>query len=178
MQTIEAIKTRRSVRGWNDKDISEEILLGILEAGRLAPSPLNSQPWHFTVVRDKEMINQLVKKAGHGSFLTTAKVVIVVTVSHEAKVDEWLSEHEQHIYSGVCAMENMWLAAWDAGVGSCWVTLDEKTTRALLAIPKEQKLLGSLAIGYPDSEPKPHKEQDRKPLSEMVSYEKFGQKEL
>lgn len=176
MQTIEAIKTRRAVRGWNEKDVSDETLQQILEAGRYAPSPLNSQPWHFTVIRSTDTIKKLMEKANHGSFLTSAKVIIVVTVQKQAKVDEWLSEHEQHIYSGVCAMENMWLAAWDLGLGVCWVTVDEKTTRELLGIPEDQKLLGSLALGYPATPTKPHMEKDRKPLAEMVSYEQFDMK--
>ncbi len=174
MQTIDTIKTRRAVRSWNDKDVSDETLLQILEAGRYAPSPLNSQPWHFTVIRNVETIKNLMEKANHGSFLTAAKLVIVVTVSQQAKVDEWLAEHEQHIYSGVCAMENMWLAAWDMGLGVCWVTVNEKTTRKLLAIPEDQKLLGSLGLGYPSTPARPHTDKDRKPLSDMVSYEKFG----
>ncbi len=149
MQTLEAIKTRRAVRGWSDQEVSEETLITILDAGRFAPSPLNSQPWHFTVVRDRETIGKLMEKANHGSFLTTAKVVVVVTVSQEAKVDQWLSEHEQHIYSGVCAMENIWLAAWDMGLGVCWVTVDEATTRQLLAIPDNQNCSAVLRLGIP-----------------------------
>lgn len=175
MQTIEAIKTRRAVRGWSDKEVADDTLQQILDAGRYAPSPLNSQPWHFTVIRNTDTIKKLMEKANHGSFLTAAKVVIVVTVSQEAKVDQWLSEHDQHIYSGVCAMENMWLAAWDMRLGVCWVTVDEKTTRELLGLPDNHKLLGSLALGYQTSPARPHMEQDRKPLSKMVSYEKFGE---
>lgn len=174
MQTLEAIKTRRAVRGWSDKEVADDTLQQILEAGRYAPSPLNSQPWHFTVIRNTNTIKKLMEKANHGSFLTAAKVVIVVTVSQEAKVDQWLSEHEQHIYSGVCAMENMWLAAWDMGLGVCWVTVDEKTTRELLGLPDNHKLLGSLALGYPSTPARPRTDKDRRPLSEMVSYEEFG----
>ncbi len=177
MQTLEAIKTRRAVREWSDKEVSEEIMIAILDAGRFAPSPLNSQPWHFTVVRNKKTIQKLMEKANHGSFLTSAKVVVVVTVSQEAKVDQWLSEHEQHIYSGVCAMENIWLTAWDMGLGACWVTVDVTTTRKLLAIPENQKLLGSLALGYPAIPAIPHGEEDRRPLADMVSYETFGGRE-
>lgn len=175
MQTYEAIQTRRAVREWSDQDIPEDTLQRVLEAGRSAPSPLNSQPWHFTVVRKKETIQKLMEHANHGSFLSLANTVIVVTVQKQAKVDEWLSEHEQHIYSGVCAMQNMWLAAWDMGLGVCWVTVDEKTTRSLLHIPDDQKLLGSLALGYSASSAMPHTEQDRKPLADMVSYERFGE---
>lgn len=173
MDTLTAIKTRRAVRNWTDKDIPENILTQILEAGRWAPSPLNSHPWHFIVIKKKETIQKLMQKAHHGAFITQANVVIAVTVDKNAKVDVWLSEHEQHIYSGVCAIENMWLAAWDLGLGGCWVTLDEKTSREVLSIPEDQVLLGSLALGYPRETPKSHQESDRRPLSEMVSYESF-----
>lgn len=176
INTLDAIKTRRAVREWSTKDVPEGLLSDVLQAGRWAPSPLNSHPWSFIVVRDKEKMLRLTPIAQHGSFLSTANVVIAVTVSKNAEVDEWLSEHQQHIYSGVCAIENMWLAAWDLGLGACWVTLDEKAARVLLAIPDDQILLGSLALGYPASEPKPHSEDDRRTLAEMVSYEKFGQK--
>ncbi len=112
--------------------------------------------------------------AHHGSFLTKANVVIVVTVDKNAKVDEWLSEHEQHVFSGACAIENMWLAAWDLGLGGCWVTLDGKTAKEMLNIPDDHILLGSLALGYQAETQKIHQESDRRPLAEMVSYELFG----
>ncbi len=175
MQTMEAIRTRRAVRSWTDRAVAEEQLAGILDAGRFAPSPLNSQPWHFTVIRKKETIEKLMSNAHHGSFLNLANVVVVVTAARDAKVDSWLAEHAQHFYSAVCAIQNMWLAAWDMGVGACWVTVDEKTTRELLGIPANHQLIGSLALGYPAEEPaKPHGNAARQPLETMVSYETFA----
>ena len=56
MNTIDAIRTRRSVRAWTDQNIPDDMLTQILEAGRWSPSPLNSQPWHFIVVRKKETL--------------------------------------------------------------------------------------------------------------------------
>ncbi len=174
MNTLDAIKTRRAVRSWTDQAVTDEQLTQILEAGRFAPSPLNSHPWHFTVLRSKKTMQQLMPDAKHGGFVTQANVVIVVTVDTKAKVDIWLSEHAQHIYSGACAIQNMWLAAWDMGLGACWVTLDEKATRKVLQIPDDQVIIGSLALGYPKELPSPHIESDRRPLSEMVFYEKYG----
>jgi nitroreductase len=176
MHTLEAIHTRRAVRKWSDTEVADDLVLQVLDAGHMSPSPLNSQPWHFTVVRNKETIAKLMEQAHHGSFLSLANVVIVVSVTQQAKVDEWLAEHEQHIFAGACAMQNMWLAAWDMGLGACWVTLNDKTTRALLDIPPEQKLLGSIALGYADGQVKPHGPDDRRALESMVSYEKFGKK--
>ncbi|MFS8159106.1 MAG: nitroreductase family protein, partial [Candidatus Roizmanbacteria bacterium] len=134
MDTMTAILTRRSVRQWTDKPISDKSLAKILEAGRFSPSPLNSQAWHFTIVKNRQTIKTLSEHAHHGSFCQHAQVLIAVTVDRNADVDIWLNEHDQHIYSGVCAMQNMWLASWDMGIGTCWITLDEKTTRRLLHI--------------------------------------------
>lgn len=173
MNTLEAIKTRRAVRAWLDKNIPEDILHSILEAGRWAPSPLNSHPWQFIVIRNKATFGVLQDKANHGSFLSGANVVIVVVVDKNAKVDSWLAGLKQHIFSGVCALENMWLAAWDLGLGGCWVSLNEQTTRQVLSIPDTYELIGSLALGYPAEVAKLHEESDRRPLSEMVSNEKF-----
>ncbi len=75
-------------------------------------------------------------------------------------------------------MQNMWLSAWSLDVGCCWVTLDEKTTRKRISIPKEQVLIGALAFGYMDENTrKVHDEDDRKPLSLMTSFEQFGKSE-
>ncbi len=173
MNTLTAITTRRSVRKWQKRAVAKATLNTILNAGRMSPSPLNSQPWHFTVIRDRKMIDTLAKDAHHGPFITTAPVLIVVTVAKHAKVDPWLAEHEQHIYSGVCAIQNMWLAAWSLGLGACWITVDKKITMKLLKIPSSQILLGSLALGHPAGKVQEHRPADRKPLSEIVSFETF-----
>lgn len=174
METLTAIFTRRAVRNFKSKKISPGILRKILSAGRFAPSPLNSQPWHFIVIRKKETILKIASTARHGSFLSTADTVIVVTADRTAKVDPWLSLHRQHTFSAACAMENMWLAAWSLGIGCCWVTVDRNFSGKLLSIPGNQTVLGSLALGYPQKKPSKHREIDRKTLSDMVFYEKFG----
>jgi nitroreductase len=173
METIQAIRTRRAVRSWLDQNIPDEILSQILEAGQWSPSPLNSQPWHFIVIKQKETLSNLTQMAHHGAYLLEANVVIVVTVTSNATGDPWLEEHKQPIYSGACAIQNMWLTAWELGVGGCWVTVDDVTTRQFLHIPNDQSILGSLALGYPKVPPAPHSEADRKPLAEIVFYEKY-----
>lgn len=173
MDTLTTIKTRRAVREWESKDVPQEVLHQVLDAGRFSPSPLNSQPWHFIILKNKATISTLMQSAQHGEFATEAPVVVVVTVDTGAKVDKWLFEHEQHIYSGVCAIMNMWLATWSLGLGGCWVTIDKDTARKMLNIPDTHLILGSLALGYAKELPKEHKLDDRKPLEEMVSYETF-----
>jgi nitroreductase len=66
METIQAIRTRRAVRSWLDQNIPDEILSQILEAGQWSPSPLNSQPWHFIVIKQKETLSNLTGTASLG----------------------------------------------------------------------------------------------------------------
>ena len=183
MNTIDAIRTRRSVRAWTDQNIPDDMLTQILEAGRWSPSPLNSQPWHFIVVRKKETLAALTTTAKEAPYLSNANVLIVVTVNTHnvslsdpthAELATWLEAHHQYIYSAVCALHDMALAAWELGLGGVWVTIDEATSRLLLAIADDQTIIGSLALGYSKGTPLPHRENDRKPLSETVFYEKYG----
>lgn len=178
MDMFELIMNRRAVRNFNQGELSEQVIEKILNAGRYAPSPQNSQPWHFTLIRSKESLKHLAAGAKHAGFLSNASFLIIVTVNQEIAIEEWLIEHNQHVYSGAAAMQNMWLAAWSLDVGCCWVTLDEKATRELISIPNEQVLIGALALGYMDKNTsKAHDEDDRKPLSLMTSFEQFGKTE-
>ena len=178
MDMIGLILSRRAVRSFNSKALDDQAIKKILEAGRYAPSPQNSQPWHFILIRNKANLKCLASAAKHAGFLSNAPLLIIVTVNREVALDDWLIQHNQHIYSGAAAMQNMWLASWSLDIGCCWVTLDETTTRNLVVIPEEQVLIGALAIGYlNDHISKPHEEGDRKALSSMTSFEQFGKSE-
>ena len=189
MDVFEAIKSRRSVRAWTQADIPKETLSLILEAGRWSPSPLNSQPWHFIVIKNRQTIETLCSQAREGSFLKFANTCIVITAKEEVLSSDgfeneervslisWLKEHDQYLYSAVCTLQNMWLAAWSMGLGGCWVTVDKASTSKLLEIPDNEKIIGSLALGYILGTPVAHKDNDRKPLSEMVFVEKYGVRE-
>ncbi|KTD20374.1 nitroreductase family protein, partial [Legionella israelensis] len=59
MELFEAIKRRRAVRQFSDKPLNKETIEKILQAGQYAPSPLNSQPWHFTLIRNKDTLKTL-----------------------------------------------------------------------------------------------------------------------
>ncbi len=185
MNIFEAIIQRRSIRAWTNESVKDEDIKSILEAGRWSPSPLNSQPWHFIVVKNKKTIEILSKDAKEGSFLKFAPIIIVVTSekkivsesdqknSNRLNLINWLEKHNQYHLSAACALQNMWLAALNLGLGACWVTLDKNSSQKLLKIPKEKEVIGCLALGHTLGNPLPHKDSDRKPLSEIVSYEKY-----
>ena len=174
MDILELLKQRRAVRAYTDKALKEQDIETILQAGQYAPSPLNSQPWHFTLIRNKETLKTLADKAQHASFLAQSQLLIIVTVDTGVDIDKWLKKHNQHLYSGAAAMQNMWLTAAALDIGCCWVTLDETFTKEQLSITKEHAIIGGLALGHHKEPLKAHTKEDRKILPLLISFEKFN----
>jgi nitroreductase len=119
MDILKLIRKRRAVRNYSGKKLNEQDIKTILQAGQYAPSPLNSQPWHFTLVRNRQTLKTLADKAHHASFLSQAQLLVIVTVDTKIDIDPWLKNHNQHLYSGAAAMQNMWLAAVALDIGCC-----------------------------------------------------------
>ncbi|SHI11072.1 Nitroreductase [Sporobacter termitidis DSM 10068] len=159
---IKTILSRRSVRAYTDRQLAQEDLDLILEAGRYAPTAHNGQPWHFTVVQDKALIDEMNVKAkavmaksdnawvkGVGSdpsFHLTYNAPTVIVVSGK--------KDSMGLDTDTCAaMENMLLAAESLGIGSVWVgllrfylTLEEAP--ASLRLPEGYVPMHGAAFGY------------------------------
>jgi nitroreductase len=165
VDTFTCVRTRREVRDYLDKPIPDESLQVILEAGRLAPSSKNSQPWHFIVVRDRETLKKLSELTPTGAHISRAPLAIAVLMD-AAKLPE---------IDGARAVQNMVLAAWELGIGSCWVTnFYEDGVKDLLGAPQPMKLVTVMPFGYP-TELKTKRKKVRKSLDEIVHYERFAQ---
>jgi len=165
MDTLTCIRTRREIRDYEDKPLPPETLQRILEAGRFAPSSKNSQPWHFIVVRDNQTLRKISDLTPTGKHIANAPAAIAV-VMDGAKLPE---------IDGTRAIQNMVLAAWSLGVGSCWVTnFYEDGVKDLLGVPQRMKLITVMPFGYP-TEPKTNRKKIRRPMSEILHYEKFSQ---
>ena len=163
MDTLTCIRTRREIREYLDKPIPEEDLEQILDAGRLAPSSKNSQPWHFVVIRDKDTLRKISNLTPTGKHIAEAPFAIAILMDC-AKLPE---------IDGSRATQNMVLAAWSMGIGSCWVTnFYEDGVKELLGAPQRMKLVTVMPFGYP-VEPKTNRKKIRKPMSEILHYEKF-----
>jgi nitroreductase len=163
MDTLTCIRTRREIRDYLDKPIPEKVLQQILEAGRLAPSSKNSQPWHFLVIRSEDTLRKLSELTPTGAHIAKAPLALAIVMDC-AKLPE---------IDGTRAIQNMVLAAWDLGIGSCWVTnFYEDGVKDLLNVPQRMKLVTVMPFGYP-TEPKTHRKKNRKPIQEIVHYEKF-----
>ncbi|MEM3616695.1 MAG: nitroreductase family protein [Candidatus Bathyarchaeia archaeon] len=174
MEVFEAVQVRRSVRAYQPTPVPKEKLLRVLEAGRLAPSAGNIQPWHFIVVTDAEKRERLAQ-ARFAKFLKEAPVVIVGCGDQRAS-PKWFG------VDVAIAMQNMVLTATSMGLGTCWVgSFDESQVRELLKIPENSRVVALLALGYPrkkfDLTGKIlHLIRRRKPLEKIVSFEEFGKK--
>ena len=143
MDVFEAIQKRRSVRKYLDKEVPMELILKVLEAGRLAPSAHNSQPWHYIIVTDPEKRKKIAESGKWAGFLKNTPVVIVGCGNPEASPN-W------YVVDVAISMQNMVLEATELGLGTCWVgSFDEKVVKDLLEIPEKYKVVALLALGYP-----------------------------
>ncbi len=171
MDVMSAIKTRKSVRNFLDKEVEEGKLKIILEAARLAPSAGNRQEWRFVVVKKKETRQLLMKAARNQPFVAEAAVVIACC----AQTDNHVMTCGQLCYpiDVAIAIDHMTLAAVELGLGTCWVgAFYEEEVKKILGIPKDARVVELLALGYPRDEKEITK--DRKPLEEIFMREHWG----
>ena len=181
METWEAIRTKRAIRDYDPRPVPDEIIRRVLDAGRRAGSARNVQPWRFILVRDearKKALSECGRFAGH---LATAAFAVVICT--DAGHRKWAG-----LDAGRAA-QNMMLAAWDQGVGSCVVALhDEARARQLLGVPPTHDIQVAIAFGYPASKgegrfqrfvrTKVLRVTGRKSLEEVVFEERWGKRWL
>ena len=173
MDALECIRTRRSVRSFRPDDIDEGTLNEVLEAATLAPSAGNVQDWEFIVVKDAERKQRLAEAALGQKFVAQAPVVIVACSDLEA-IGKAYGSRGTSLYSAqniAAAVENLMLAAWDRGVGSCWVgTFNEAKVKDTLILPPDLRPLVLIPMGRPaEAGEKPA----RKALGEVTHSEFF-----
>ena len=165
MSLLDVILSRRSIRRYENKDISEEVLQQILETGRQAPSAANRQPIHFVVVNDPDTLKILCDTL-FSRFVKYAPVAIVGCADIKSLLTgKWA------VVDVTIAMQNMVIAAWALGIGSCWIgACNEEKVKELLKIPDKWKFVALLTLGYPAEQPKPRK---KKPFEKMFSFNSF-----
>ena len=177
METWEVIRTKRAVRDYEPRPVPAEVVERVLQAGRLAGSARNLQPWRFILVRETENKEALSRCGRYARHLAQAAFVVVLCTEREAR--RWAP------FDAGRAAQNMMLAAWDQGVGSCVVALhDEASARTLLGIPEAYDIQVAIAFGYPLAAGEGPVQRfirtrvlgvrGRKPLDELVFYERWG----
>jgi nitroreductase len=173
---LDAIRTRRSVHSFTSTPVTDEQLETILDAGRWAPSGLNSQPWDFVVVRDPQLrarvagILRRITVAWKG--FAAAPVVIVVSVNPS-------QDAEHFVEDGAVAAQNICLAAHSLGLASSWAGVyakragkrsAEAALKTLISLPRTHRVIAVVPVGVGDGN---GSGSSRIPLKEMVHYDRF-----
>ena len=173
MEVFKAIKERRSVRAFTPEMVSEEEIMKIIDAARWAPSAGNIQPWEFVIVRRPEIKRGLSAAALNQTFIEEAPVVIVVC-ANENRSSWGYGERGRTLYclqDTAAATQNMLLAAYALGLGTCWVgAFREEDVRRVLNIPRGVRPVAIVPVGHPAEKPRPR---PRRSLREIVHYETF-----
>lgn len=155
-EVIQNILTRRSWRSYQSRQIDDEQLEAILQCGLYAPSAMNQQSWHFTVLQNRELIDKLTKGCQqmmgiqHDPFYGAPTLVLVT--GREGNIAP--------VADCALAMENMFLAAASLGIGSCWInclgrylaTEPGKAFAREIGIPEGYQGVGCVILGLPQGE--------------------------
>lgn len=165
MSCIEKVLSRRSIRKFKKDAVSKEALKNILEAGRQAPSATNNQPWHFVVARD-EKEKDACSFQGFNRWVNGASIVIVGFYrKSEASIERLC------LIDVTIALQNMVIAGWVQGVGSCWMgAFDERKLKVTLNLPDDSRVVGAIAFGVPDENPRQPR---KKSINEIFHFDRW-----
>jgi nitroreductase len=178
---FECIKNRRSIRKYKDIDVSDEIILKLIDAARHAPfgGPCKIEPqlWEFIIVRDYAIKKALAHDNKEREFIINAPVIIACCADITKDPN-----YRDYDITVALAVENLMLAATSLGLGTCYVTCygnhvaherERKILRETLKLPDHIRLICLVTVGYPDELP------PRKPLrdlKDMIHYEYWGRR--
>jgi nitroreductase len=170
MDAYQIITSLRSVRQFDlSRPIEEAALHRILQAGRMSGSSKDSQPWWFIVVRDRERLQALSKTGDYAQPVAGAACAIAIIFDPKFYRGEFDSGR---------AVQNMMLAAWNDGIGSCLASMHrEDDCKAVLGVPQELRLQHIISFGYPlpgDQSIPAVRKRSRKPLDEIVMQERWN----
>jgi len=151
MDVYDAIISRRSIREFQDKAIPRDLLEKFVDAGRLAPQAANRQPLEFIIVDDKRLTDELFKNTRLAGYMEwkpdiskKAQAYIVIIVNTDIQKPIWIP------YDVALAAENISLAAWAEGIGSCMIgAFNKNRVRDLLNLPGNFDVPLLIALGYP-----------------------------
>ena len=161
MNTMDAILSRRSIRVHTSKSVPREVVDELLKAAMSAPSAGNEKPWHFIVLTDRGILDEIPKFHPYSGMLKQASVAILVCG------DTMLERHKGYwVLDCAAATENMLLAAHAKGLGAAWCGVypsEERVTgfRKLLKMPEHVVPFSLIPVGYPAEVKQPEDRFDR-----------------
>ncbi len=172
MQTWDALRARRNVRSYTDAQIAEDDLKRILEAGRRTPSSMNTQPWDFVVVTDRDRLRHLAGVWRYAAHVegSAATIALVFRATDDAE------ERETRQYDLGQATMSIMLAAADLGIASSHASVgDQALAREILGLPDDRECAILVALGYPADRPlSPIERPKRRPFDDVVHHERWS----
>lgn len=170
MDVKEAILTRRSVRMYSDQMPDHNTLIQVLEAGRMAPSATNRQPFRLVCITTPDLLEQVIK-AYHGpSWIKTAPALIVVIANHDKGWKRSYDGKDHSEIDAAIATDHMTLRATELGLGTCWVcNFNTDEVRQALRLPQNEHPVVLLPIGYPHPNEIP-KQKNRKAAEDLYAF--------
>jgi nitroreductase len=157
MNFLELVQTRQSVRKYSSKPVENDLVLSCLEAGRLAPSASNSQPWHFIVVDEPELLKKVADATTNGGlpinkFAKQVPVIIVIVIERPKLLTRLAGKlkHKDFEWTDLgIAAEHICLQATELGLGTCMIGwFDEPKIMELLNVPKSKRIGVVITLGY------------------------------
>jgi len=164
MDFFETVTNRKSVREFSEKEVGKEVLEKIIDAGHLAATARNEQPWEFIITSDKEILKKICSFCPNGPFIKNAPHLIVV----------FSKDTKYYIEDSSAATQNMLLAIESLGLGGCWVAGDKKDyaeeVGTIFNVPEGYRLVSMISVGYPK---KPQTPKAKKSIKEVLHWEKW-----
>ena len=169
MDLLNIIKLRKSERNFSNKKIDRALLREIIEAGRLAPSACNNQPWRFIIIDEPDILQKLHKAYPRNWFATAQCVIVICGNKDEAWIRALDGKNHCDIDISI-AVTHITLMATYKGLGTCWVcNFNPGIVRETLQLPENIEPMVLLPIGY-TAEEIINKEKERKSDKDIISY--------
>ena len=171
MKFIELAEKRCCIRGFKPDPVPEELLNEVLQAGNLAPTAKNLQPFHFIVVRNPARLDELAAAYPAPFFREAPVVIVICTEASEGWTRDRYDGKNYCEVDAAIATDHMTLAAADLGLGTCWIgAFDPNKVSSALGLPEGVEPIAMLPLGYPNTA---GREKTRKPLDALVRYEQW-----
>ncbi|HHY82209.1 MAG TPA: nitroreductase family protein [Clostridiales bacterium] len=156
MSIADLIKSRRTIRKYQQKKIDTEILTNLVDCARMAPSGRNRQPLEYYIVQDEQLLEPVFRTLSWAGYIAPEgdpkegeKPAAYIVVLVRSEFADQLAKSDAG-----AAIENILLAAWGYGIGSCWLgSVKRKDLAQILNIPGDYNIDSVIALGYPAESP-------------------------
>lgn len=166
---LQLVRNRRPVRRFADRALQADLIEGVLEAARYAPSAKEAQPWRFIVMQEALARHQIAAAAFNHPHARTAPVLILCCARIHSHISG--SGRASFPIDLAAAMQTMAIAAADLGLHTSWISgFRESQVRSIVGIPNDVPIVGILGLGYPDGlEPLP----ERRAVEDVISWDRW-----